>query len=250
VIEPRIYGEADDLYAAAAEHIAAAAARAIVERGRFLLVLAGGSTPHGVYRHLARRDWDDTDWEGIHLFWGDERCVSPQHPESNYGMAAGSLLQHVSLPPANRHRIRGEESAERAAARYDADLAAFFGATTPEGVGARAAFDLVLLGLGADGHTASLFPGSTALDARGWAVAARAPAGAAVAQRVTLTLSAINTARECVFLATGAVKAQAVRRVLGNGTADVERHELPAARVRPRGTTQWFLDAAAASAIS
>jgi 6-phosphogluconolactonase len=250
VAERYVYADVDDVYAAAAEHIAASAARALAERGRFVVVLAGGATPRGVYRRLARRSWDELDWEAIHLFWGDERCVPPRHPESNYGMAAGSLLEHVSLPPGNLHRIRGEESAEQAASRYDAELAAFFGASTPVALGTCPAFDLVLLGLGADGHTASLFPGSPALNARSWATAARAPDGAAVAERVTLTLPAINTARECVFLATGAVKAETVRRVLGNGTADIERANLPAARVRARCATRWFLDAAAASAIS
>lgn len=245
--ETLVHETAAALYAAAAGHITAAAARAVAERGRFLLVLAGGTTPRGVYEQLASRHADRLDWQRVRLFWGDERCVPPDHPESNYGMAAAALLEHVPIPPGNLHRIHGEEPAERAAARYDAELAEFFRAATPEELGDKPAFDLVLLGIGADGHTASLFPRSPALEATGWAVAARAPDSAAAAERVTLTLPAINASRECLLLVTGAAKRQVAQQVLrppsGSGHGD---SVLPAALVRPRRRSFWFFDAAAA----
>ena len=245
-----VFDDTSGLYAAAAAHIAAAADDAIARRGRFLLVLAGGSTPRGVYERLASGTWGDDELPRIHIFWGDERCVPPHQPESNYGMAAASLLRHLTIPSGNVHRIRGEEPVETAAARYDAELAVFFGRAipgTPDD--ADPAFDLVLLGLGADGHTASLFPDSPALEAKNWAAATVAPDSAEIADRVTLTLPALNSARECLFLVSGASKRHAVRLVLGEKRAHHEASLLPAARVAPRGPNRWFLDPAAAAGL-
>jgi 6-phosphogluconolactonase len=244
--EVRRFGDAAAVFDAAAELIAEAAESAIAERGRFLLVLAGGGTPRGAYEQLARRFGDRLDWKRIHLFWGDERCVPPEDAVSNYGMAADSLLRHVRIPGANVHRIRGEESVQRAAALYEAELAAFFGAATPGALDAGDGFDLVLLWIGDDGHTASLFPDSPALRATGWATGAQAPSGAPVRDRVTLTFPAINSTRECVFLITGAGKQDAVRRALGPNTGTSGDVELPAAGVRARNRTIWLLDAGAA----
>jgi 6-phosphogluconolactonase len=245
-----VFDDTSGLYTAAAAHIAAAAEHALATRGHFLLVLAGGSTPRGAYECLASRKWGEGALHRIHLFWGDERCVPPDHPESNYGMAAASLLRHLTIPSGNVHRIPGEDAAETAAARYDAELAEFFGRATP---GASddtdPVFDLVLLGLGVDGHTASLFPDSPALEAKGWAVATVAPDSAEIAHRVTLTLPALNAARECLFLVSGASKRHAVRLVLGAKRANHEACLLPAARVAPRGPSRWFVDAAAAEGL-
>jgi 6-phosphogluconolactonase len=247
--EVRVFDSEEKLNAAAAEHITAAAIVAVEERGRFLLVLSGGATPRGVYLGLASEHAERIDWSRAHLFWGDERCVAPDHPQSNYGMANESLLRRVSLPAANVHRIRGEEPPERAAMMYDRELAEFFRAATPADLGSEYAFDLVLLGVGDDGHTASLFPDSPALTVTGWAASARAPEPAAVAERVTLTLPAINSARECLFLVTGAAKRQVAQQILSSSAAadDGGSPLLPAARVRPRGRSVWFLDAEAKS---
>lgn len=242
----RVFEDSEELIAAAAEHIKTAALRAVAQRGRFLLVLAGGTTPQGLYERLAAQYVDTIDWDRIHLFWGDERCVPPDHSDSNYGMAAKSLLRHVHIRVGNVHRIHCQEPPGLAAARYDAKLASFFNAATPARLGAEPAFDLVLLGVGADGHTASLFPGSAALDADGWATAAQAPASAVVADRVTLTLPAINASRECLFLAVGTAKRRVVQRVLHEGSATGAAALLPAGRVRARVQTSWFLDKEAA----
>lgn len=247
---PSVFDDTSGLYTSAAAHIVAAADDALARRGRFLLVLAGGSTPRGAYERLASREWGEDDLHRIHLFWGDERCVPPHHTESNYGMAAASLLRHLTIPSGNVHRIRGEDPAETAAARYDTELAEFFGRATPGASDDTVpAFDLVLLGLGTDGHTASLFPDSPALEAKGWAAATVAPNSAEIAHRVSLTLPALNAARECLFLVSGASKRHAVRLVLGETGANHEASLLPAACVAPRGPNRWFLDAAAAEGL-
>jgi 6-phosphogluconolactonase len=238
----RVFADVEQLHQAAAAAIREAAARAIAERGRFLLVLAGGSTPRGVYGRLGSGPREDPDWERVHLFWGDERCVPPEHPESNFRMAHEALLRHVAVPPSNLHRIPGELAAEQAAARYEAELETFFGAVAPADPEGGHTFDLVLLGIGADGHTASLFPGSPALRATGWAAAAEAPPDAAVRERVTVTLPAINGSREVLFLATGADKRHVIARALTGAEPDA----VPAGAVRPTGRLRWFLDAAAA----
>lgn len=247
----RVFESAEKLNAAAAEHIIEAAIGAVEERGRFLLVLAGGETPRGVYAQLASGRAGEIDWKRVHVFWGDERCVAPDHAQSNYGMANESLLRWVDLPAANVHRIRGEEPPESAAVMYDRELAEFFRAATPAHLGSEPAFDLLLLGVGDDGHTASLFPGSPALAATGWAAPARAPESAAIAERVTLTLPALSAARECLFLVAGAAKQHVVQRILWP-SADAEDEGsplLPAARVRPQGRSLWFLDAEAAGRL-
>jgi 6-phosphogluconolactonase len=241
----QVFDQAESLQEAAASLIVAAAARAIAERGRFLLVLAGGTTPRGVYGRLAERDAPRIDWERVHVFWGDERCVPPGHELSNFRMATDSLLTRVPIPASQVHRMPGEQSAEKGAAGYDEELRAFFDAATPEA--ARYTFDMVLLGIGADGHTASLFPGSPALDAAGWAAAAEAPATSPVPERITLTFSAINSARDALFLATGADKRDPVARAWATRG---DHSPLPAGRVRTRSTVRWLLDAAAAPSIA
>jgi 6-phosphogluconolactonase len=226
----------------AAEAVAAAAVRAVAARGRFTLALSGGSTPRRLYALLADPAAPfraSVPWARTHLFFGDERPVPPDHPDSNYRMAREALLAHV--PVASVHRIRGEDPA--AAEAYEAELRAFFG-VPPAGAPPR--LDLVLLGLGPDGHTASLFPGSEALDERvRWVLS---PFVARFGtRRTTLTLPVLDRARAVLFLVAGADKAPALAQALAPSPG---AEPLPAARVRPDdGTMLWLVDQAAASGL-
>lgn len=212
---------------------------ALRERGRARLVLAGGSTPRALYRELAAEPLRSRlDWTRVECFFGDERCVPPEDERSNYRMARESLLLPLGLEEARVHRMRGELGALAGAHDYERQLDASFGAQP-------ARFDLVLLGLGADGHTASLFPGDAALAERELRVApARAPVEPR--QRITLTLPVLCAARALLFLVSGADKAAALARVL----SEEGRDPLPAASVRPaRGELRWRVDRAAAALL-
>ncbi len=215
--------------------LAEAAASAGAER--FAVALAGGSTPRALYELLSDRKApyrDALPWVRTHLFFGDERPVPPDHPESNYGMARRALLASVTIPPGNVHRIRGEDDPEAAARAYESELRAFFGGPPR--------FDLLLLGMGADGHTASLFPGSPPDDGCRLVVAPFVPALGT--RRITLTLRSLRGASRVVFLVSGASKAPALARVLSDDAAE---SGLPASRVRPvAGTVLWLVDRAAA----
>jgi 6-phosphogluconolactonase len=213
---------------------------AVESRGRFSVALSGGSTPGALYRLLAGAPYrDQIPWKQIHLFWGDERCVPPDDPGSNFRLAEDALIAQVPIPSENVHRVLGELYPERAARAYVKEMEEFF-------CGPRTRFDLVLLGLGDDGHTASLFPQSAALqETERLAVAVEAHYGDRPAYRVTLTLPAINTARQIWFLVMGQNKAEIVQAVL-EGRAK----GLPAQRVQPTaGQLTWLLDAAAASQL-
>jgi 6-phosphogluconolactonase len=229
------------LMRAAAERVVSSAAEAIERHGRFDWALSGGSTPEQLYTLLASRELlPRIDWSRVSFFFGDERCVPPDDPQSNYRMALASLLGPLGVPAERVHRMLGELGAEIAAERYQAELERCL---AREGNGLPA-FDLVLLGMGADGHTASLFPGTAALDERARWVAGSHPDG--LVPRVTLTLPLINAARRVLFLVSGADKAQAAREVL-HGSSPLP---LPAARVRPLAAdAEWLLDAAAASSL-
>ena len=224
---------------AAAERIARSAGEAIERHGRFDWALAGGSTPEQVYALLTRPTWA-VDWSRVCFFFGDERCVPPADPQSNYRMARASLLEPLGIAPERVHRMHGELGPEQAAERYQIELEQHL-ARDGAGTGA---FDLVLLGMGADGHTASLFPGTPALDEGTRWVVGNHPPG--LVPRVTLTIPVLNAARRVLFLVSGADKAAAAREVLGNTTST----PLPAARVRPlAGDSEWLLDADAASLL-
>ncbi len=236
------------LFEAAAEAFVRAAAVAIRTSGSFKLALSGGSTPRDLYallasdRHAAR-----VDWPRAHVFWGDERCVAPFDPESNQRMARAALLDHVPLSASHVHAIRGDGDPSAEAARYEQALReAFATPTGPPRSTPGARFDLVLLGLGDDGHTASLFPGSSAVrEAQRWVMAARG--GPHAASRITLTPPVINAAAEVIFLVSGPAKAAILKRVLC-GPREPER--LPAQAIQPRaGELRWLVDAAAASAL-
>ena len=222
----------------AAERFAHLAREAAELRGRFGVALSGGSTPQALYRLLALEPYySQVPWAQVHLFWADERSVPPDHPGSNYRLAYEALIAQVRIPADNVHRIRGELAPDAAARAYDRDLLRFFGGLQPR-------FDLVLLGLGSDGHTASLFPDSVALEeTERLAVATTAFYGNRPAERVTLTLPVLNAARQVLFLVSGADKAKIVLAALADGG-----QVLPAQRVRPAaGMLTWLLDAAAAA---
>ncbi|MES3033479.1 MAG: 6-phosphogluconolactonase [Gemmatimonadota bacterium] len=202
---------------------------AVEARGRCRIVLAGGRTPAAVYRVLAA---DATmPWAQVVAFIGDERCVPPDHAESNYRMIAETLLHVVPIPGDQVFRLRGELGADAAAAEYDVMLDALAGAPK---------FDIVLSGVGADGHTASLFPGDPRVDnAAGWAMAAVAPAPFAISERVGLTLRALNDTRLQLVLCTSDDKKPVRRRILG-GEADAMA--LPAALLSGVDRTVWIID--------
>ncbi len=239
--EVRIFDDGDDLMRAAAEAIVSDAARAVEERERFDWALAGGSTPRALYRLLADDPYRDRlPWNAIHFYWGDERHVPPDHADSNYRMAREAMLDRVPVPPENVHRIPAERpDAAAAAAEYEATLRAIFT------VAAASAddwprFDLVQLGLGPEGHTASLFPGTPLLAERvRWVAAPWVEAQHTF--RITLTPPAINHARRTMFLVSGEEKAAALHAVL-EGAREPEVY--PAQIIR--GNRLWLVDRAAA----
>lgn len=225
---------------AAAEEVARAAAQAMAARGSFWLALAGGSTPRALYQLLADPSAPFRDriaWPSVHVCFGDERAVPPDHPESNFRMARAALLEHV--PVGSVHRIEGERGAAEAAARYQAEL------RRQLGQGAFPALDLVLLGLGTDGHTASLFPGSPALLERTrWAVAAPGPPPST--ERITLTVPVLERARAALFLVVGADKAEPLRRLLRPRPGE---EPVPAGRIRFQGAALVLADEPAAAGL-
>jgi 6-phosphogluconolactonase len=239
--EIRVLGGLPALVLAAAEEWRARSSAAVAGAGRFAVALAGGSTPRALYAHLASAEAPFRDvlpWRRTHVFFGDERAVPPDHADSNYRMARDALLAHVPVPPGNVHRMRGEDDPDASARAYEEELRAFFGATPR--------FDLLLLGLGPDGHTASLFPGSAVLEERSRLAAAATAGTPPLVRRITLTLPALDAAARVLFLVSGASKAAALARVLQGGAGE---GALPAARVRPHtGTVLWLVDRAAAGA--
>jgi 6-phosphogluconolactonase len=232
-----VYPDAERLAEAAADHIVRLAAKALAARSRFALALAGGSTPHPMYERLAARA-GAIDWARTQLLFGDERCVPAGDARSNYAMVHEALLERAGVPAANVHRIRGEDDPGRAAHDYEDLLERVLGA---------APLDLVLLGLGEDGHTASLFPGSPLLDEARRRVAAEYVEAAGM-WRITLTPVAINAARHVAFLVSGANKAAMLQRVLEGPRAPAR---LPAQIVQPaQGELRWLVDASAAAMLS
>ena len=228
----RVYESPKELAAAAASSFVEDAAGAIAERGRFAVALAGGSTPKATYEALARDHPGDVDWPNVHAFFGDERTVPPEHEDSNYRMAREALLNLVAI--GSVHRMRGELPPEEAAASYERDLGQFFGGEFP-------VLDLVMLGIGEDGHTASLFPETPALEVTDRLAVAN-PVPKLDTTRLTLTAPVLSAARAVYFLVAGESKAKALREIL-EGDADPRRY--PAKLVRPPGGPTWFVDRAA-----
>lgn len=240
----RIFPDVQSLSEAAAHEWVRCAREAAAARGRFTIALSGGSTPKHLYQLLAGEPFrSQVDWSHVEIFWGDERCVPPDHPDSNYRMAREAMLANLPIPAEHIHRIEAERSDRDAAARdYEAVLARAFGVA----IGREPpALDLVLLGMGPDGHTASLFPQTQALDeTKRWVVANPVPQ--LHTQRLTLTRPILNRAREVLFLVAGADKAERLAEVLA-GPADPKR--LPSQTIQPEGQFLWFLDRAAAARL-
>jgi 6-phosphogluconolactonase len=237
----RIFEDAAALARAAAGRFVEASQAAVKASGRFSVALAGGNTPRKVYELLAGDEFGArVEWSRCHVFFGDERCVPPDHPESNYRMADETLLSRVPLPRDNVHRIEGVGDAVENAHAYEDELRSFFGDVEWP------TFDLVLLGLGDDGHTASLFPHTPALDGgAAWVAANRVEKLGAL--RITLTAPAINQARRVLFLVSGRSKTTRLAEVV-RGRFEPER--LPAQSVRPlAGGLEWFVDEEAACAL-
>ena len=236
----RVFPKPEEAHRAAAETIATLSRESITARNRFCVALSGGSTPRRLYRLLASDPFIGAiDWTRWHVFWGDERCVPPDHDDSNYRMAEEALLDHVPIPDHQIYRIRGEAEPAVVATEYEEGL---------RGVlpGPDYKLDLILLGMGDDGHTASLFPETKALAEKDRLVVANwVPKFHAY--RITFTLALINGARTVLFLVAGESKSDALSLVLDpTAGGDVP----PAASVRPAsGDLRWIVDGAAASRL-
>jgi 6-phosphogluconolactonase len=236
-----VWADADALITRAAELFAETARQSVAARDRFTVALAGGSTPRALYELLAGEAYAPRiPWGETHVFWGDERCVPPASNESNYGMAHEAMLARVPVPAEQIHRLRGEDEPEQAARDYEKILGATFDESPPR-------FDLILLGMGADGHTASLFPDSAALGETERLIAAPYITGLK-AHRLTMTPRLINAARSVTFLVAGEAKAASLSAVL-EGESDPRRY--PAQLVEPAsGELVWLVDEAAAGGLS
>lgn len=239
-INLKIFETPEALYRAGAAIFVDLSIREVEKKGVFTAVLSGGSTPEGLYRLLGSPEFRSrVPWPRVHLFWGDERCVSPESEESNYNMAKKAILGDIDIPPENIHRMHGEEDPGKAAGLYEEEILGFFGferAGPP-------AFDLVLLGLGEDGHTLSLFPSTGALKER-----RRFVIGNYVerigAYRLTMTLPVVNSASNIIFLVSGGKKAGILKEVMeGKGA-------YPAQMINPlTGELTWLVDKKAAALL-
>jgi 6-phosphogluconolactonase len=207
--------------------------------GRFAIALSGGSTPKRLYQMLAATPLREAmPWERVHLFWGDDRFVPWDDPNSNYGMARGAMIADVPIPPQNVHGIPFRGSPDDAAQEYEGVLKSYYGSATLDP--ARPLFDVVLLGMGPDGHTASLFPGKPALEEKyRWAIGVPEPGLNPFVPRITLTYPVLASSRSTAFVAAGSDKTAMMRRVFDG------EWDLPSARISPVGELVWFVDRAA-----
>jgi 6-phosphogluconolactonase len=237
-----ICADSEELAERSAEHIVGAAREAVAQRGAFTLCLSGGDTPAGTYALLGNELAREVPWRDVHVFWGDERCIPLERPDNHFTMATELMLSRVPIPPENVHRARGEATDPAAAAtEYGELLREFFKPTA----GRPPEFDLVLLGMGEDGHVASLFPGSAGWRERErWVVDHHVVKRGERVRRLTLTMPVITAAREVMILVSGELKADALAATLG-GAAD-----LPARQVNSEAAVvRWFVDRDAASAL-
>ncbi|EFK11076.1 6-phosphogluconolactonase [delta proteobacterium NaphS2] len=236
----RTYKNLEAVSRAAAEIFVEEAVDALSARGRFAVALSGGETPRRLYSLLTESPIrENIEWKAVHIFWGDERCVPPGDPRSNARMARLTLLDHVPLPAENVHPIPCDRSPQEAAAQYEAEIKAFFGTASP-------AFDLVLLGLGDNAHTASLFPHTPVLDEKDrWVAEVCVPEQDM--HRVTLTAPIINQARQVLFLVSGAEKANALKQVI---QGPFRPNDFPAQLIRTKaGHSLWLVDHDAADKL-
>ena len=233
----RIFPGVEEMSRAALDALLAIARQAVAQRGRFAIALSGGHTPANLYALWARERDSQTAWDRVHMFWGDERYVPHGDPLSNYHMVRETLIERVPIPGANVHPIPTNFPQIKVAAEaYEKELEDFFGPNPP-------AFDLQLLGLGVEGHTASLFPGSPALEEeKRWVAAVKAPAKPP--QRLTLTPVVLNRGRNTFFLVAGANKREIVDALRSEPDSKPSRY--PAGRIQPAGGALWFLDKSAA----
>jgi 6-phosphogluconolactonase len=234
-----VYETREELAEAAARDFVARAEDTINERGRFAVTLAGGSTPKATYEALAQGYADKLDWSRVHVFFGDERTVHPDDEDSNYRMVRETLLSRVRV--GSVHRMRCELPPSEAAAAYERELREFFEASDEP-----PSFDRILLGLGEDGHTASLFPETSALEVTDrWVVAN--PVLKLEAMRLTLTVPVINAAKAVTFLVAGENKAETLQEIL---EGDADPRGCPAKFIRPEGgDLTWMVDRAAAGSL-
>ena len=240
----RVFKTESELSQAAVRLVVAAAQGAVALNGRFLIALSGGSTPNGMFRLLSQPPHTERmPWAQTHVFWGDERLVPPDDSGSNYGQAADILLRHVPIPAANIHRVLGEVDAATAVADYIDQLRQL---AAPDHTWPR--FDLAIMGLGSDGHTASLFPGPIPTsETTDPVMAVTADYEGRPAHRITLTPLVFNDAHHILFMLTGASKADAVYAIV-RGPQQLEKW--PAQRICPRdGQITWLLDKAAAAKL-
>jgi 6-phosphogluconolactonase len=239
-MDTRVFLDIDALSRGALDQLLRVMQDSIEQRGRFAIALSGGHTPAKLYALWAEseRRAPQTPWDRVHLFWGDERYVARLDPLSNYRMTQETLISHVPIPPANVHRVPGPDDAatpKEAAQAYEAELRKFFGIAPP-------AFDLQLMGLGVEGHTASLFPGSPALEEKErWVLAVQAPAKPPI--RLTLTPPVLNQGRNTFFLVAGKDKREIIAALQSEPESSPSQY--PAGRIRPPGPVLWFLDRAA-----
>jgi 6-phosphogluconolactonase len=230
----RIVPDLAALVTAAADEFVASAATAVSERGRFTVALSGGNTPKPIYERLATPGYADRiDWSATHVLWGDERCVPPDDERSNYRMAREALLAHVPIPEGNVHRMRGEDPPEAAARSYETELRELLGAEP---------IDLVHLGMGDNGHTASLFPGLPGVSEREHLVLAQYVEVVGM-WRLTMTPPVLRAARRATFLVSGPSKAEMLARVLDGPRQPVV---LPSQSI---DTADWLVDAPAAKQL-
>ncbi len=241
----QIFADADQLARAVAELFIRLAGECVAMREVFSVALSGGSTPLAAYALLAQEGYRErVDWARVHVFWGDERCVPPDHADSNYRKAHATLLSRVPIPEDHIHRIRGELSPAQAAQAYEEELMAFFPTLSSDESRLRAGFDLTLLGLGDDGHTASLFPWTAAVHENVRWTAAQYITHLGL-WRVTLTPALLNRSAHIVFIVSGPTKSQVLQRVL-YGPFQPDRY--PAQAIHPvDGTLTWMVDEAAAA---
>ena len=240
--EVRVHADVDELSRAAARWTALCARQAVSARGRFFLMISGGTTPAHLFDTLAQKAGLAMPWDKTEIYWADERVVPPTDPSSNFRLAQEHLFSRVSVPEAQLHRIQTELGPSAAAYTYRDELLRISGLQA-RGADQPPVFDLIWLGIGKDGHTASLFPGSADLDSPELAVAVRAPAGVAPTDRVSVTLNVLNNARCAAFLVSGADKRDVVGRILADEKGRAS--ELPVARVHGLEQTIWFVDRAA-----
>ncbi|MDE3110359.1 MAG: 6-phosphogluconolactonase [Acidobacteriota bacterium] len=240
-MDERVFDDLGGLSRAALAELQRIAKEAVRDHGRFAVAFSGGRTPAKLYSLWAQTDADaaGAPWDRVHIFWGDERYVPHDDLLSNYRMAREALLSRAPIPAENIHPMPTDCAApDDCAAAYEAAMREYFGSAPP-------AFDLQLLGLGPDGHTASLFPGSPALEEKvRWVAAVEAAANPR--ERLTLTPVVLNEARNTFFLVSGADKRQIVQALRREEERHRDASEYPAARIRPAGQAAWFLDRAAA----